>query len=190
MKTWLARAFLLSMLLGLSACNSPEAPCAGLIGGGAFCLQATSAVAPFELQQKVDARFRGRHETLIVHIENDRDGFQFVGLSPLGQKIFHVSFDNREAHALLLPDRRISPSLLIATLQIALWPADRVRAGLEAPLILEESAGQRRIVNSGETTLMIEYTGDATPYRHLRLTIPAVDLELAIETLSANGKEP
>lgn len=181
---------LASVLFGLVACGEDETPCASLIGGGNFCLQPTTALAPFEIQQKVEARFRNRRETVIAEIENDASGLHFVGLTPFGQTVFQVSYDNREAHAATLPDRRISPALLIALLQIALWPADSIRAGLEAPFTLEESGGQRRIVNRGETTLSIDYTGEHPPYRRMHLSIPAADLELDIETLPAIGKEP
>ena len=74
------------------------------------------------------------------------------------------------------------PSLLIALLQLAQWPADAVRAGLQAPLTLEERADQRRIIFRDEATLTIDYLGEA-PHRRMHLTIPAADLELDIENL-------
>lgn len=188
MKIW--PVVLASALFGLTACSDNETPCATLIGGGSFCLQHTTVLAPFETQQKVEARFRGRRETIIAEIENDTTGLHFVGLTPFGHTLLQVSYDNREAHATIAPDRRISPALLIALLQIALWPADSIRAGLEAPLTLEESGGQRRIVNQGETTLSIDYIGERPPYRRMILSLPAADIELDIETLPAIGKEP
>ena len=183
--------FLASVLLfALTACGENETPCAALIGGGNYCLQPTTDLAPFDVQQKVDARFRDRRETMIAEIENDTGSLRFVGLTPFGHTLLHVSYDNREAHAATLPDRRLSPALLIALLQIALWPAESVRAGLEAPLTLEEGSGQRRLLHQGETTLSIDYTGESPAYRRMHLSIPAADLELDIETLPVIGKTP
>lgn len=188
---------LFPLLLALGACgeNESETPCAPLIGGGSYCLQPTAALAPFDVQQKVEATFRGRRETMIAEIESDAEGMRFVGLTPFGQKLLQVAYDNRAASAATLPDRRISPALLIALLQIALWPADAVRAGLEEPLTLDDGAGRRRIHNRGEATISIDYRGAQPPYRGLRISVPAADLELEIETLdaldaiAADGKE-
>lgn len=181
---------LLSVLFGLAACGENETPCTALIGGGSYCLQPTTSLAPFETQQKVEARLRNRRETMIAEIENDATALHFIGLTPFGHTMLQVSYNNSEVLATTLPDRRISPTLLIALLQIALWPADSIRNGLEAPLTLEESGGQRRIINQGETTLSIDYTGDRPPYRRMILNIHAAYLELDIETLAVTGNEP
>ena len=182
------------LLLVLTACNEAEmkteTPCAMLIGGGSYCLQPTSDLPSFEVQQKIEANFRGRRETMIATIENDEAGLRFVGLTPFGQTLLQVGYDNREMSAATLPDRRLSPALLVALLQIALWPTDSVRSGLEAPLVLEEKPGQRRILRHSETTLVIDYSGDHPPYRRLHLSIPDADLELDIETLADFGNEP
>jgi len=175
---------LIIALLALSACatDQREPHCAVLIGGGEYCLQPTTAISPFELTQKVDASLRGRRETLIVELEADADGIRFAGLTPFGHKLLQIGYDNRAATATLLPDSRLSPSLLIALLQLALWPADAVRTGLQTPLTLEESAGQRRIIFRDEATLTIDYQGDS-PHRRMHLTLPAAGIELDIENL-------
>lgn len=173
----------LPLLLVLGACDESGGKCAALIGGGSYCLQPTAARAPFEVLQKVEAGFQGRRETLIAEIESDADGLRFVGLTPFGHKLLQVGYDNRVASASTLPDRRLGPALLVALLQIALWPADAVRAGLQAPLTLEEDARGRRILNAGEPTLSIEHGGGEPPWPRMRLIVHAAGLELDIETL-------
>lgn len=183
----LAHFLAAALLLASAACSEPgkDPQCAALIGGGSYCLQPTSALAPFDVLQKVDSRFRERRDTLIVELEVDSAGLRFVGLTPFGQKLIALGYDNHAASATTLPDSRISPALLVALLQIALWPSDAVRAGLEAPLTLEENAGQRRILNRGEPTLSIEHGSGPPPWRRIHLTVHAADLELDIETLDA-----
>lgn len=180
MKYW---QFLLPFFLLLMACDGQEPQCAALIGGGDYCLQPTTAVGALDLQQKVDSRFRDRRDTLIVELEVDAAGLRFVGLTPFGQKLIQIEYDNREARAAMIPDKRISPALLIALLQLALWPSDAVRAGLEAPLVLEETVTQRRILSRGEATITIDHDGGQPPWRKVHMTVHAADLELTIETL-------
>lgn len=183
----------LALLLCTAACTEQKQDhqCAALIGGGSYCLQPTTAVAPFDVQQKVDSHFRDRHDTLIAELEVDAAGLRFAGVTPFGQKIIQLGYDNHEASATMLPNSRISAALLVALLQLANWPADAVRAGLEgsegidSPLTLEENAGQRRILNRGEPTLTIEHNGGPPPWRKVHMTIHAADLELTIETLDA-----
>lgn len=187
MKRWrgLTLAGAVVLLLVTAACRDDErdARCPALIGGGSYCLQPSTAIAPFEAQQKVEARFRGQRETLIVEIEADASGIRFVGMTPFGQTLLRVSYDNRTATATKLPDSRLSPAQLVALLQLALWPADTVRAGLEAPLHLEENPGQRRILNRDKVTLSIDYNGDQPPYHQMQLHFHAEDIELDVETL-------
>jgi hypothetical protein len=188
------RVFITLVLVGvlvLSACSEGEykRECAALIGGGRYCLQPTTARTPFEVQQKVEASLRGRRETLIVNIESDADGLRVIGLTPFGHKVLQVTYDNRAASAPTLPDRRLSPTLLVALLQIALWPTDAVLAGLETPLTLEEGSNVRRILNGDEPTLSIEHSVGEPPWHKMRLIVHAADLELDIETLPDVSKE-
>jgi hypothetical protein len=182
-----ARYLAAALLLATAACSQQEEDrqCAVLTGGGNYCLQPTTAVGVFDLQQKVDSRFRDRHDTLIVEIEVDATGMRFAGLTPFGQKLIQLEYDNREARATMVADSRINPTLLIALLQLALWPADTVRAGLEAPLVLEENAHQRRILKHGEPIITIAHDGGQVPWRKVNMTVHAADLELTIETLNA-----
>ena len=179
----LAGAF--ALLLATTACGigENEGHCATLIGGGRYCLQSTATITPFEVQQKVATRFRGQQETMIVELEVDAAGMRFVGLTPFGHSLLKVSYDNRTATATQLADTRLSPTLLIALLQIALWPADALRAGLEAPLSLEEKDGQRRILNHDDVTLTINYIGDHPPYQRIKVDIQGAAIQLDIETL-------
>lgn len=150
-------------------------------------MQSTATIVPFEVQQKVEARFRGQQETMIVELEVDATGMRFVGLTPFGHSLLKASYDNRTATATQLADTRLSPILLIALLQIALWPADALRAGLEAPLRLEESDGQRRILNRDDVTLAIDYVGTQPPYQRIKVELPGAGIQLDIETLPGNA---
>ncbi|TRZ56171.1 MAG: DUF3261 domain-containing protein, partial [Rhodocyclaceae bacterium] len=175
----------LALLLASTACSIIErdGQCVTLIGGGRYCLQSSATIVPFEVQQKVEARFNGQQETMIVELEVDAAGMRFVGLTPFGHSLLSVNFDNRTVTTTQPADARLSPILLMALLQIALWPADTLRAGLEAPLRLEERDGQRRILNRDDVTLTINYIGALPPYKHIKLDIQGAAIQFDIETL-------
>lgn len=181
---------LLPLVIALGGCGDDNSSCAVLTGGGRYCLQPSTDLAPFDAQQKIEARFGERHETLIAEIEIDASGARLVALTPFGQTLLQIIYDNRQASAVTLPDRRISPAMIMALVQIALWPADSVRHGLETPYAVHDTPGQRRIVNGAELMLRVDYEGDAPPYRRIHLSVPAADLELDIETLQDTGGLP
>lgn len=174
-----------SLLLTAAACSlgESEGQCAALIGGGRYCLQSSTTIAPFEVEQKVEASFRGKQETMIVKLEVDAAGMRFVGLTPFGHSLLSASYDNRTATVTQSVDTRLPPIMLIALLQIALWPGDALRAGLEAPLRLEEKDGQRRILNRDSVTLTINYIGIQPPYQRIKLDFKGVAIQIDIETL-------
>lgn len=187
MRLW--HALLLTVLLALGACSEDksESSCPRLFGDGRYCLQPTTGLTPFNAQQKIDIRFRDRRDTLIAEVEVDQSGMHLVALTPFGQTLLQANFDNRVASATKTPDERLNPTLLIALLQLSLWPAESVQKGLQLPLTLIDEPGRRLIADGEETLLSIEYTGNMPPYRRLRLTIPAADLEIDIETLPEIG---
>ena len=175
----------LALLLATAACSISEAEgqCATLIGGGRYCLQSTATIVPFADHQKGEAFFMAKQETMIVGLKVHAAGMRFVGLTPFGHSLLKASYDNRTATGTQLADTRLSPILLIALLQIALWPADALRAGLEAPLRVEETDGQRRILNRDDVTLTINYIGAQPPYQRIIVDIQRAAIQLNIETL-------
>ncbi|MCB5183727.1 DUF3261 domain-containing protein [Methylobacillus gramineus] len=179
----------------LNACAPHDTQCAAIPGGGKYCLQNTALIPAFETQQQVDITFNGKHESMIASIENDAHGLDFVGLTLFGQKIMHLRYNNHDASALLSPDKRLDPALMLALLQLALWPADAVMAGLDPAMQLEESAQARHINRGGKVLMDIQYTDPAIPYRQLAISIPAAQMTLNITSLpeepsATSGLEP
>ncbi|MGH6627205.1 MAG: DUF3261 domain-containing protein [Burkholderiaceae bacterium] len=184
MNSVLARALAPALLLTVAACAGHDSRCAALPGGGRYCLQPTAAVAAFEVEQKVEATFSGRRETLIASIEADAQRLSFVGLTPFGHKLVHVVYNNQAASAITLADQRLDPALLLALLQLTLWPADAVRAGLTPPLTLEERPGLRRILSGDQALMSVSYTGAQPPYQQMRIALPPASLDLDVQSLA------
>ena len=185
----MTRRIVLSVLacgLILTACAERDPRCSGLPGGGSYCLQPSTAMPGFDVQQKVELSFNGRRETLIVNLEVDGEGMRFVGLTPFGQKLIEGDYDNRAVRASPLPDKRLSPSLLLAMLQICLWPAEDVRTGLGDSARVEESAGQRQILVDGKAVLQVRYTDGLSPAGAMHIVLPAAQMEFDVTTLASD----
>lgn len=174
---------LLTTMLLSTSCTRQDSRCVNLMGNGRYCLQPTTTVAPFEVLQKVDATLKKRHETMISNIAVNGEGMQIIILTPFGQKLAHVRYNNVEAKAVVSPDSRLDPTLMIAMIQLALWPVDSVRKGLGEPLLLEETVGHRRYLAKDKLVLDVSYANAMAPANKLNLSFPTVGLMLDIETL-------
>lgn len=189
--SWIRRASILTpvlvLLMAVAACTESDPRCASLPGGGRYCLQPTSSTQPFDAQQKVEAVFNGQRETMIVELEVDAAGMRFAGLTPFGQKLLQASYDNLAVKADVLPDKRLDPALFMAFLQIALWPAESVRAGLGDSAVLEEREGQRRVLDNGRLVMQVGYTGGRLAPGDMHIVFPAAQMELDVTTLDIPG---
>lgn len=176
--------------LGALLACAPSTPdnCAGLPGGGRYCLQPSGAAAPFDALQSVTIEAGGRRHTLIASIESDASGIRVAALTPFGQKLFALAYDNTGVRLEAAPpaDLRLDPTLLLALLQLAQWPGRATAAGLAPPLRLESEGGRRRVVDGDRVLLLIERDGQAPPYRRLRIAAPAFGYAVEVETLPAD----
>lgn len=174
---------LLAAMLLSTSCVRQDSRCTDLMDNGRYCLQPTTTMVPFEVQQKVEATIKSHHETMVTEIVVSAEGMQMIVLTPFGHQLVRVSYNNDEAKALISPDSRLDPAMMIAITQLALWPADSVRKGLSAPLSLEESAGKRRYFTNDKLILEVQYTDAMDPTHKFQISLPLVDLKLDIETL-------
>jgi hypothetical protein len=134
-------------------------------------------MGPLDVRQQIDLSIGDRRETLIVALQIDSGALRMVGLTPFGQKVVELDYDNAtvQVHP---PLQRLDPVMLAALLQIALWPSDVVRAGLSVPLALDETPGGRRIINGRVEVVTVEFGGVTPRYQRLRLKIPAAHIKL------------
>lgn len=174
---------LLAAILLSTSCVRQDSRCTDLMGNGRYCLQPTTSMVPFEVQQKVEATIKSHHETMVTEIAVSAKGMQMIVLTPFGHQLVHVSYNNDEAKALVSPDSRLDPAMMIAMTQLALWPVDSVRKGLNSPLHLEEIAGKRRYFANDKLVLEVQYADAITPTNKFQLSLPSVELKLDIETL-------
>jgi hypothetical protein len=181
-KIFLLPLLLIAILFNVS-CMKQDPRCSDLMGNGRYCLQPTTVIAPFEVQQKIESTIKSHHETMVTELAVHAEGMQMIVLTPFGHQLVHVNYNNKEAKALVMPDARLDAALMIAMTQLALWPADSVRKGLNAPLRLEESPGKRRYLANDRLVLEVLYADAMLPTNKFELLLPSVELKLDIETL-------
>ena len=171
-----ALAMFCTVLL-VSACAPGGEHCARLPDNSRYCLVA-GPWPEYTTEQSSVVTLKGKTLRMISRIASGESGLRFAGLSPLGQTLIQLSWENSTLRAELPPtlEGRLDPALFPALLQIATWPAERVREGLSEGLELLEEPG-RRIIRSGpEEVLIISWEGNQLPYRRLRIEAPALGL--------------
>lgn len=189
MNTNMPSLLLLILMACLTACASTSPNCTSLPGGGRYCLQATTMAPAFEVQQQVVARFRDQQETMIASIENDAQQLDFVGLTPFGQKLIHMRYDNQTTIALQSPDQRLQPAMMLALLQLALWPAEAVQQGLDNNSLVSTQDHERSITHRGKLIMQIHYEQPDTPGADMQISLPEASLHLNIKRLESASEE-
>lgn len=189
MKPMIPGLLLLAIITCLTACAPTSPHCASMPGGGRYCLQATSLAPEFEVQQQVLVRYRDKRDTMIASVENDAQHLDFVGLTPFGQKLIHMRYDNQAAIAMLSPDKRIKPAMMLALLQLALWPAETVQQGLDEASLISTQDRERSITHKGKLVMHIHYENPAIPGADMQISLPEAALILEIKRLEAPTEE-
>ena len=118
-----------------------------------------------------------------------------VLLTPLGQTVAQLTFDNRTARRQGPPvpwPAQLSPAVLLGLVQLVWWPADQVQTGLNAGWAVNDSPGRRQIlhVDSSRPWIDIRYDAVEGSRRHIHLSMPQRRVDLAIEVLESEGTSP
>lgn len=179
-----------STILALCAASWASLPgcasnprCPKLPGGPRYCLQSTTAIVPHVALQDIRIRGGDLDERLIVQLEVDASGMHLAGLTPVGQRVADASFDNRIASASSLAGGTFDAGALLSLVQLAVWPADSVSAGLDEGWRIEESPHLRKILHDGETTMEVVREGTPPKYERLEIRLPSAGLSLIVDAI-------
>jgi len=178
------------LLLLLAACTKRPSSCMLFPQGGSYCLQSTREVPAFELQQQIDFSLKGQQEMMISQVEVDEEGMCMVGLTPFGQKLLQLRFDNESVKADLWPIRRLKPAFLLGMVQLSTWPAQSIQRGLSASLQLEEAAAQRKLTKKGVLVMKVDYTRGLPPEGDMVVEFPELEVKMRISTLENMDDPP
>lgn len=182
----------LTLAAGLVLCacagRPPALPehCIWLAAGSSWCLRGPAELPDLTLVQQVEARHSDRTERFIGQLEIKGSTLTLAALSPLGQRLFLLRDDGRrlryEAYAPLAG--RFEPGYVLADLQLAFWPLERLEPSLAAAgLKLEERDGVRTLSRDGELVARARITPGAAWPSRVVLEQPGRGYTLTITTL-------
>ena len=157
----LAAAWLTLLLPACTSMPIQEDNCAAL-GRVELCLAGSGAL-PFTGLQSSVLQSGNTRETLILQLENDARGLRLAGFTPMGQTLLQAQQIDGHFQADGPAADKFDARILLATIQLAWWPLDRLRQTYQQRgLDVEESAPgvlprERTLVREGETLLRIRY---------------------------------
>lgn len=179
---WLVPLF----ALGLLGCRPPANGPLYLGRGVPFVLRAPADGPRLFSTQSV--RFMmpdGSEELLVTSVENTPERMSIVASTPMGQTLFTIQLQQ----GAVTVDKRIplpqmfDPRLLPALIQLANWPLEDLRKGLDPGTTLEEAGELRELRRKGRTVLTLRREGQAPNFKTVTLDLPAASIRAIITTL-------
>ena len=82
-----------ALALLLTACAGGQGNCARLPAGGQFCL-VDGPWPEFTVEQATTVSYQDNSLHLITRLQSGREGLRFAGVTPLGQTIIQISWEN------------------------------------------------------------------------------------------------
>ena len=191
--TLLARKwpYLVSLLLIMltSACSHTlqRQTCVALASDVNYCLSPIPADAQIRsLTQQVSIQVDGSHHELLTQLEQDKHNLTLVGLAPLGQALFTLTYDGNSLtsqQSMLLGDE-FKAEYLLALIQLAYWPIEDVNPHLQGATLISQpcNAAQCRTLyaNEKEGIMQISYDQQDPWKAVIQLAIPKAKFELKI----------
>lgn len=147
-----------ALLVLLTACAGPR-PWFEPLGPG-------SLDRPTPIRQLVTVEIEGRDHTLQTVLNRGRSELTLVGLTSVGQRVFTMSWDGREAtlRSRLTELDRLDPLWMLTDIQLAYWPLAPLRTALPEGFALEEIGTLRVLWQDGEL-LWMRASESASPWQ-------------------------
>lgn len=163
----------------LVACRPPDGVRLGW--GSTFRLCAPASGPTLFETQAVEVRLHdGRVERMLTTVENGPERLSVVVSTLLGQTVFTATLEGGRTTVdtrLPLPGT-LDPRLLLAAVQLAQWPADALRAGLDPSLTLREEGPTRTLLRKGAVLLVLRRSGTVVD-----LDLPTYGIQVRITPL-------
>jgi hypothetical protein len=174
------------LLLGLAGCRPPTMTPVYVDRGVPFLLRAPQTGPAFTATQElVFQEPDGRLNRLITSLENNADHMGLVASAPLGQLLFILDVrQGSVAQDVRVPlPKQFDPRLLPALVQLADWPLEEARHGLQRDAELLEEGNLRTLRRKGSVVLTIRREGSAPPFQKVIFDLPLLHIHAVMTTL-------
>lgn len=172
---------ILFWLTGCAALDRP--PCVVLAEQLQYCLQPPARAGNFTASQQVDVLWKHRKEVTLAELENEGEVFTMAVLSPMGQKLLQLKQVGNRVESLGGLASGFDTSVILALIQLALWPADDVVLGLGGEFTWFADHTHRYLESSGKVLMQSFVEGALPTPEVLLMRLPEHHLELTIRTL-------
>ncbi|MCT4706067.1 DUF3261 domain-containing protein [Enterobacteriaceae bacterium H11S18] len=145
-------AFVLVLSVSLlSACNAPKQdptrPQAWLKPGTLVTLPAPSVTPAINKQQLLTASLKGKTQSLMVLLNADSQKVMLAGLSPLGIRLFRLTYDRtgvKTEQSITLPEMPPA-SQVLADIMLSYWPVSEWQQQLPKGWTLKDIGAKREL---------------------------------------------
>ncbi len=146
---------LVTLLAGCAGSQQPTLPQAWLKPGTRVTLPAPTLAQPFSQQQLLTAEVKGQQHSMLVLLNADGQRLQLVGMSPLGIRLFNLTYDRQGIHTeQLIKVGELPPaSQVLADIMLSYWPLAVWQPLLPAGWRLEDQPQVRRLYDDRGTII-------------------------------------
>ncbi|MGO4746560.1 DUF3261 domain-containing protein [Serratia quinivorans] len=136
-----------AVLAGCAGSQDPTLPQAWLKPGTRVTLPTPTLAQPINQQQLLTAEVKGQQHSMLVLLNADGRRLQLVGMSPLGIRLFNLTYDRQGIHTeQLIKVGELPPaSQVLADIMLSYWPVADWQPLLPAGWRLEDQPLVRRL---------------------------------------------
>jgi hypothetical protein len=148
-----------------------------------YCLQ--PAAISWTATQSVELMHAKGAERLIVQLEVNRGHIKMAGVTPFGRRVLWIEFIHPAVSSDMPGDAVLGAAHVLAGLQLAFWPIDRVRTGVQgkSARLVESADGTRRLTDGDALLFSASCDGERPHCRRAHLRYESLGHSLSIETL-------
>ncbi|QSX33919.1 DUF3261 domain-containing protein [Shewanella avicenniae] len=192
MHRWLLM-FAFTLLAGCQQLRHAPASCVSLTAEVSQCLaplpwQQSNALPPDDLVQLVRFNRAESQQELTVSLSFTTQAMTVVGLAPLGQALFSLTFDGHSlsSEQSMLLGNQFRADYLLAMLQLVYWPTELLQASINGAELTEVPCGQsqcRQLHRDGKLIALVTYQQADHWHSEAVLQLPAANIMLTITPL-------
>ncbi|ASJ98207.1 MULTISPECIES: DUF3261 domain-containing protein [Shewanella] len=187
----LTRGLMLAAILLLSACAQTldRQTCMVLAQGVDYCLAPLPAETNISQSQLVKLKVKQSRHQLLSQLDLSPQTLTLVGLAPLGQPLFTLSYDGDQltSEQSLLLGEQFKAEYLLGLLQLIYWPTEDVNRYLQGATLASYECDaprcRRLYANDGATIMDIRYSQTAPWAAQVNLDFQQAQLSLDIRPL-------
>lgn len=179
---------LVSVLAGCASSQDQTLPQAWLKPGTRVTLPAPTLAQPFNQQQLLTANVKGQQHSMLVLLNADGQRLQLVGMSPLGIRLFNLTYDHQgiRTEQLIKVGELPPASQVLADIMLSYWPVANWQPLLPAGWRLEDQPQVRRLYDDrGVIVSEIRYQQTDGRREPLSITQSAFHYRITIQNLGS-----